>query len=142
MKISSRGRYAIDLMVDLALYDKGEPISVKDIAARQQISSKYLEQIVSMLQKAGMLSSIRGSQGGYRLKKKPEDYSIGSILRVTEGDLAPVTCVEEGEACCTHKEMCSTVRIWQQLNSAINDVVDNISLADVVEWNNNSSAQL
>ena len=141
MKISSRGRYAIDLMVDLALYDKGEPISVKDIAARQQISSKYLEQIVSMLQKAGMLSSIRGSQGGYRLKKKPEDYSIGSILRVTEGDLAPVTCVEEGEACCTHKEMCSTVRIWQQLNSAINDVVDNISLADVVEWNNNSSAQ-
>ena len=95
-----------------------------------------------MLQKAGMLSSIRGSQGGYRLKKKPEDYSIGSILRVTEGDLAPVTCVEEGEACCTHKEMCSTVRIWQQLNSAINDVVDNISLADVVEWNNNSSAQL
>ena len=142
MKISSRGRYAIDLMVDLALYDKGEPISVKDIAARQQISSKYLEQIVSMLQKAGMLSSIRGSQGGYRLKKKPEDYSIGSILRVTEGDLAPVTCVEEGEACCTHKEMCSTIRIWQQLNSAINDVVDNISLADVVEWNNNSSAQL
>lgn len=142
MKISSRGRYAIDLMVDLALYDKGEPISVKDIAARQQISSKYLEQIVSMLQKAGMLSSIRGSQGGYRLKKKPEEYSIGSILRVTEGDLAPVTCVEEGEACCNHKEMCSTIRIWQQLNSAINDVVDNISLADVVEWNNNSSAQL
>ena len=136
MKISSRGRYALDLMVDLALYDKGEPISVKDIAERQQISGKYLEQIVSMLQKAGMVSSIRGAQGGYRLKKKPKEYSIGAILRVTEGDLAPVTCVEEGEIGCTHKATCSTIRIWQQLNSAINEVVESISLADLVEWNN------
>lgn len=123
MKISSRGRYAIDLMVDLALYDKGEPISVKDIARRQQISGKYLEQIVSMLQKAGMVSSIRGAQGGYRLKRKPEEYSIGSILRVTEGDLAPVACVEEGETGCANRSTCSTIRIWQKLNSAINDVV-------------------
>ena len=136
MKISSRGRYAIDLMVDLALYDKGEPISVKDIARRQQISGKYLEQIVSMLQKAGMVSSIRGAQGGYRLKKKPEEYSIGSILRVTEGDLAPVACVEEGETGCANRSTCSTIKIWQKLNSAINEVVDNISLADLVEWNN------
>jgi Rrf2 family protein len=135
MKISSRGRYAIDLMVDLALYDKGEPISVKDIARRQQISGKYLEQIVSMLQKAGMVSSIRGAQGGYRLKRKPEEYSIGSILRVTEGDLAPVACVEEGETGCANRSTCSTIKIWQKLNSAINDVVDNISLADLVEWN-------
>ena len=135
MKISSRGRYAIDLMVDLALYDKGEPISVKDIARRQQISGKYLEQIVSMLQKAGMVNSIRGAQGGYRLKKKPEEYSIGAILRVTEGDLAPVACVEEGEIGCVNRSTCSTIRIWEQLNSAINEVVDNISLADLVEWN-------
>lgn len=135
MKISSRGRYAIDLMVDLALYDKGEPISVKDIARREQISTKYLEQIVSMLQKAGMVISIRGAQGGYRLKKKPEEYSVGAILRVTEGDLAPVACVEEGETGCAHRSTCSTIKIWQKLNTAINEVVDNISLADLVEWN-------
>ncbi|MBQ8327982.1 MAG: Rrf2 family transcriptional regulator [Lachnospiraceae bacterium] len=135
MKISSRGRYAIDLMVDLALYDKGEPISVKDIARRQQISGKYLEQIVSMLQKAGMVNSIRGAQGGYRLKRKPEEYSIGSILRVTEGDLAPVACIEEGENGCANRSTCSTIKIWHKLNSAINEVVDNISLADLVEWN-------
>lgn len=134
MKISSRGRYAIDLMVDLALYDQDAPISVNDIAQRQQISGKYLEHIVSMLQRAGMVSSIRGAQGGYRLKKKPEEYSVGSILRVTEGDLAPVACLEHGEANCTRKGNCSTIRVWQQLNCAINEVVDNISLADLVAW--------
>lgn len=135
MKISTRGRYAVDLMVDLAMYDKGEPISVKDIARRQQIFNKYLEQIISMLQKAGMVSSIRGAQGGYRLKKKPEEYSVGAILRVTEGELAPVSCVEEGGAGCVNKTSCSTVKIWKKLNVAINEVVDNISLADLVEWN-------
>lgn len=134
MKISTRGRYAIDLMVHLALYDNGEPISVKDIAEREQISGKYLEQIISMLHKAGFVKSIRGAQGGYRLKKKPEEYSVGAILRVTEGDLAPVSCVEEDSGC-AHKATCSTVKIWQQLNEAINGVVDNISLADLVEWN-------
>lgn len=135
MKISSRGRYAIDLMVDLALYDEGEPISVKDIAERRHISSKYLEQIVSMLQKAGFVKSIRGAQGGYRLKRKPAEYSVGSILRVTEGDLAPVSCVEEGQAGCDNKTTCRTVKIWQELYHAINAVVDNITLADLVEWN-------
>lgn len=134
MKISTRGRYAIDLMVDLALYDNGEPISVKDIAEREQISSKYLEQIISMLNRAGFVKSIRGAQGGYRLKRKPEEYSVGAILRVTEGDLAPVSCIEENSEC-ANKSTCSTVKIWQQLNDAINEVVDNISLADLVEWN-------
>lgn len=135
MKISSRGRYAIDLMVDLAIYDNGEPISVKDIAKREQISYKYLEQIISMLQKAGMVNSIRGSQGGYMLKKSPKEYSVGSILRVTEGDLAPVSCLDECESSCINKGRCSTVKVWKKLNSAINEVVDNISLADLVEWN-------
>ena len=135
MKISSRGRYAIDLMVDLAIYDKGEPISVKDIAKREQISTKYLEQIVAMLHKAGMVSSIRGAQGGYRLRKKPEEYTVGSILRVTEGDLAPVSCVQEGASDCVHWNDCSTIKIWQKLNAAINEVVDSISLADLVRWN-------
>lgn len=135
MKISARGRYAIELMVHLALYDTGEPISVKDIAAREQISIKYLEQIVSLLHKAGFVKSIRGAQGGYRLKRNPEEYSVGSILRVTEGDLAPVACVEEGNTDCAHKATCSTIKIWQELNSAINGVVDNITLADLIEWN-------
>lgn len=134
MKISTRGRYAIDLMVDLALHEEGTPVSVKDIAERKQISGKYLEQIISMLNKAGFVTSIRGAQGGYLLKRKPEEYSVGDILRVTEGDLAPVSCVEE-ESGCVHKSTCSTVRIWQKLNDAINEVVDNISLADLVEWN-------
>ncbi len=135
MKISSKGRYAIDVMVDLALHDKGEPISVKDIAKRKQISNKYLEQIISMLQKAGLVHSIRGAQGGYRLRKRPEEYSVGAILRATEGDLSPVSCVEEGNSDCAHKATCSTIKIWQELNKAINDVVDNITLADLVEWN-------
>lgn len=135
MKISTRGRYAIDLMVHLALYDKGEPISVKDIAKREQISNKYLEQIVSLLQKAGFVKSIRGAQGGYRLNRKPEEYSVGAILRVTEGDLAPVACVEYGNNDCANKTTCSTIKIWKELNAAINGVVDNISLADLVEWN-------
>lgn len=136
MKISTRGRYAIDVMVDLAMYDSGGPVSVKDIAKRKQISNKYLEQIISMLQKAGLVKSIRGSQGGYQLKRKPEEYSVGAILRVTEGDLAPVSCIEEGDSGCARKSTCSTIKIWQQLNDAINGVVDNISLADLVEWNN------
>lgn len=134
MKISTRGRYAIDLMVDLALYDNGEPISIKDIAERAQISLKYLEKIVSLLQRAGFVKSVRGAQGGYRLTRKPEEYSVGAILRVTEGELAPVACVEEDSGC-AHKSTCSTVKIWQKLNVVINEVVDNISLADLVEWN-------
>lgn len=135
MRISAKGRYAIELMVDLALYDNGEPISAKDIAKREQISTKYLEQVISMLQKAGLVKSIRGAQGGYRLKRKPEEYSIGSILRVTEGDLAPVNCIEEGDTDCARKATCSTINFWQKLNDAINGVVDNTTLADLVEWN-------
>lgn len=135
MRISARGRYAVDIMVELALCDKGQPVSVKDIASRKQISSKFLEQIISALQKAGLVRSIRGSQGGYRLKKKPEEYTVGSILRVTEGDLAPISCVEEGNEDCIHKSTCRTVKLWKDLNEAINGVVDNVSLADLVEWN-------
>lgn len=134
MKISTRGRYAIDLMVELALYGKEQPISVKDIAERKQISGKYLEQIIALLNKAGFVKSIRGAQGGYQLRRKPEEYSVGDILRVTEGDLAPVACIEEG-AGCVNRATCSTVKIWHKLNEAINEVVDNITLADLVEWN-------
>ena len=90
MKISTKGRYALRLMLDIAAHDSGEPVRIKDIASRQEISAKYLEQIVAILSKAGYVKSIRGPQGGYRLTRKPEEYSLGDILRLTEGSLAPV----------------------------------------------------
>ena len=95
MKVSTKGRYALRMMLDLALNQTGEPVSLKDIAKRQEISDKYLEQIISVLNKAGYVKSVRGPQGGYQLTKKPEEYTVGMILRLTEGSLAPVACVEE-----------------------------------------------
>lgn len=134
MKISTKGRYALRLMLDLAIYNTGVPISLKDVAKRQQISEKYLEQIISLLNKAGFVRSVRGPQGGYMLTKEPREYTVGKILRLTEGDLAPVRCVEAGGIECERREGCVTVRIWEQLNEAINGVVDHITLADMVEW--------
>jgi len=127
MKVSTRGRYALRLMLDLALNNTGEPVRLKDVAKRQEISEKYLEQIISILNKAGFVKSVRGPAGGYSLKRKPEEYTVGMILRLTEGSLAPVDCVEDGADCVT-------VMLWKKLNDAINSVVDNITLADLVEW--------
>ena len=121
MKISTKGRYALRLMIDLAIHNTGEPISLKDVARRQEISDKYLEQIISILNKAGYVKSIRGAQGGYMLKKDPKDYTVGMILRVTEGSLAPVECVEEGMAECERMNECATVLIWQKINEAVNN---------------------
>lgn len=136
MKVSTRGRYALRLMLELAVYNTGAPISIRDIAQRQHISEKYLEQIISALNKAGFVRSIRGPQGGYLLNRKPEEYTVGMILRLTEGDLAPVACVSEEGINCEQKECCVTMRVWQELNDAINGVVDRITLADLVEWHN------
>lgn len=141
MKISTKGRYALRLMIDLAIHNTGEPISLKDVARRQEISDKYLEQIISILNKAGYVKSIRGAQGGYMLKKAPKDYTVGMILRVTEGSLAPVDCVEEGMAECERMNECATVLIWQKINEAVNNVVDNITLEDLVEWQMQKSDQ-
>ena len=126
MKISTKGRYALRLMLDLAVNNTGEPISLKDIARRQEISDKYLEQIISVLNKAKYVKSIRGAQGGYILTKKPEEYTIGMILRLTEGSLAPVACVEE-ENTCEKIHDCATILVWQKMNEAINDVVDHMT---------------
>lgn len=134
MKISTKGRYALRLMLDLALHDTGEPIRIKEISIRQDISDKYLEQIVSVLNKAGMVKSIRGPQGGYRLARAPEQYTVGSILRLTEGSLAPVSCLEDEPNECPRQEQCATLLLWQKLNDAISSVVDTITLADLVEW--------
>lgn len=134
MKISTKGRYALRLMMDLAMNNTGEPVRIKDIAARQEISDKYLEQIISTLNKAGYVKSIRGPQGGYRLTKAPEQYTVGMILRLTEGSLAPVSCLEDEVNTCPRQDGCATLRLWQMLDTAISNIVDKVTLADIVEW--------
>lgn len=141
MKISTKGRYALRLMLDLATYHTGGPVSLKDVARRQEISDKYLEQIISVLNKAGYVKSVRGAQGGYLLKKDPSEYTVGMILRLTEGDLAPVSCVGNSKEECERKAGCVTIRIWQQINDAVNNVVDNITLADMLTWQEELSDQ-
>lgn len=134
MKISTKGRYALRMMLDLAINNTGEPVRIKDIAARQDISDKYLEQIIAILNRAGYVKSIRGPQGGYRLMKKPEQYTVGMILRLTEGSLAPVACLDDEENTCERQASCATLQLWEMLNDAINGVVDKVTLADLVEW--------
>ncbi len=120
-------------MLDLALNNTGEYIKIKNIAERQEISEKYLEQIVTAFSKSGYVKSVRGAQGGYKLAKSPKDYTVGMILRLTEGSLSPVACVEDETECCRTDD-CVTVEVWKRLNTAINNVVDNITLADLVDW--------
>lgn len=134
MKISTKGRYALRLMLDLAINNSGTPVRLKDVARRQEISEKYLEQIISILNKAGYVRSIRGAQGGYVLAREPEKYTVGDILRLTEGSLSPVACLDPGAEDCDRASYCVTVRVWKMLDKAISDVVDNITLADLVEW--------
>jgi len=134
MKISTKGRYALRLMLDMAIYGNGDLVRIKDISARQEISDKYLEQIVSSLNKAGFVKSIRGPQGGYRLTREPEQYTVGMILRLTEGSLAPVACLEDEINECGRQENCATLQVWKKLDDAIKGVVDHITLADLVEW--------
>lgn len=134
MKISTKGRYALRLMLDLALNNTGAAVSLKDIAKRQSISDKYLEQIISILNKAGYVRSVRGAQGGYMLRKEPEEYTVGMILRLTEGTLAPVGCVGDEAEECEREDLCVTYIVWKKINDAINGVVDNITLQDLVDW--------
>ena len=133
MKISTKGRYALRFMIDLALNNTAENFSTKAIPARQNISTKYLEQIISLLNRAGYVKSERGSNGGYKLTKKPEEYTVGMILRLTEGSLAITTCTEDEQNQCERYGTCPTVHLWEKLNNAISNVVDNITIADLAE---------
>lgn len=135
MKISTKGRYALRLMTDLAIQGQGGqvPVSLKDIAARQGVSDKYLEQIIALLNKAGYVKSIRGPQGGYLLTETPSFYTAGMILRLTEGSLTPVACAEE-ERICEREGGCGTMELWKRLDDAIKEVVDGVTLAMLVEW--------
>lgn len=133
MRISTKGRYALRLMLDLALAEN-QVVRLKDAAARQGISLKYLEQIISVLQKCGYVKSMRGPGGGYMLAKMPEQYTVGMILRQIEGSLAPVACLDGEENDCLRQESCVTLRLWKMLYEAINGVVDQVTLADLVAW--------
>ena len=139
MKISTKGRYALRLMLDLSLHNTGEYITIKSIAARQEISDKYLEQIITHLSKAGYVKSVRGAQGGYRLARAPEEYTVGMILRLIEGSLSPVACLDDEPNECSRSSLCATLDVWVKLNEAINNVVDNITLADLVDKQNSLS---
>lgn len=132
MKISTKGRYALRLMLDLALHNTGEYISIKSIAKRQDISEKYLEQIIPQLVRAGYVKSARGAGGGYMLKQPPAFYTAGMILRLTEGSLAPVACVEDLSQC-PRGELCAVADVYQKIYEAVNNVVDNITLEDLVK---------
>ena len=131
MKISTRGRYALRFMIDLAQHNNGEYTALKEVSQRQDISIKYLEQITSLLSKFGLLTSVRGPQGGYKLSKPAKDYKIGEILRITEGSLAPVACLDTAENTCERKTNCYTLSLWKGLNKVINDYLDGISLEDL-----------
>lgn len=133
MRISTKGRYAVRVMLDLALNNNGECIKVKEIAGRQGISEKYLEQIIAILNKAGYVKSVRGAQGGYRLAKEAGEYTIGMILRLTEGTLAPVSCLDNEAEDCERCDTCETLEVWREVYDAVNHVVDGITIADLVE---------
>ena len=134
MMISTKGRYALRVMLDLAGHRESGYIPLAEIAARQKISEKYLESILSVLSKAGMLDALRGKGGGYMLTKKPEEYTVGMILRLTEGSLSPVDCLEEGAPVCKRVDSCTTILLWRKLDDAIRGVVDHVTLQDLVDW--------
>ena len=132
MMISTKGRYALRVMVDLAEHQSEGYIPLKEIAQRQEISEKYLENILKVLVKARFLTGLRGKGGGYRLSRPPESYTVGSILRLTEGSLAPVACLEAGAAACPRTAVCRTLPMWQKLDALIEAFFDGITLADLM----------
>lgn len=132
MKISTKGRYAIRFMLDIAEHAKDGNVSLKDVSARQNISLKYLEQIVNSLAKAGYVRSQRGAQGGYKLMRAPGEYTIGDILRITEGSMAPIDCLEDEVNQCPRAEQCPTIKMWKGLYKVINDYLDSVTVADLM----------
>lgn len=135
MLISSKGRYAIRVMLDLAEHSDGELIPLKDIAARQEISQKYLESIMTLLSKNGMVEAMHGKGGGYSLNKPASEYKIGDILRLTEGTLAPVSCMQEEAKHCERAAQCKTLPLWTGLDQVIREYLDSVSIGDILEAN-------
>ncbi len=133
MKISTKGRYALRMLLDLAEHKNDGFIALKDIAARQGISKKYLEQIIPILNRSDVLNANRGYQGGYRLAKSPDKYTVGEILRLTEGSIAPVACLDHNPIECDRSDDCLTLPLWQGLNKVINDYLDSVTLQDILD---------
>ena len=133
MKISTKGRYALRMMVDIAEHQKDGYVTLKDVALRQDISKKYLEQIALHISQAGMLRAVRGYQGGYMLARPASEYTVHSILQVVEGSMVPVPCLQQAENACPRREACRTLPLWQGLEKLIRDYLSGITLEDVVE---------
>lgn len=132
MMISTKGRYALRVMIDLAEHQADAYIPLKEIAARQEISEKYLENILKTLVRENLLTGLRGKGGGYRLTRAPEAYTVGDILRLTEEGLAPVACLEQGNVPCSRMASCRTLPMWKKLDDLINEFFDGITLADLL----------
>lgn len=133
MKLSTRGEYGLRAMFDLAQHYGEGPIPIKSVAERQDISEHYLEQLIAALRKAGLVKSVRGAQGGYTLSREPEEITVGDIIRVLEGPIAPVDCLNAGEGeSCERAETCVTKGIWEKVRDSISDVLDSFTLADMV----------
>ncbi len=132
MLISAKGRYALRSMLDLSINGTEGNVKLKDIAERQDIPIKYLEQIISVLNKAGYVKGERGPNGGYRLSNPPEDYTVGMIIKLIEGDTVPVSCLTEGE--CKRSDKCVSMILWKKLNDAVNSVLEGTTLADMMDW--------
>ncbi len=133
MMISTKGRYALRVMIDIATNSAGEYVTLKDISARQAVSTKYLEQVISMLSRAGLVSGLRGTGGGYKLKKPASEYKAGDILRAAEGSLAPIACLQDEPNQCTRSDKCTTLPFWQGYYKVISEYVDSITLQDLVD---------
>ena len=135
MMISTKGRYALHIMLDLSQHNDEGYISLTKISERQEISVKYLEAIVAMLNRAGMVESLRGKEGGYKLTKRPEEYTVGSIVKLTEGSIAPVSCLEDKPNSCVHAYHCLTLPMWVKLEGIVEEYLEGITLKDLIENN-------
>ncbi len=133
MIVSTRGRYALRVMVDLAENGVNERIPLKEIAERQNISQKYIEAIMTLLSKNSFVDAVHGKGGGYRLNRKPDEYKVGEILRLTEGTLAPVACLEKNAEPCPRKDECRTIPMWTKLDGLIENYLDTVTLADLMK---------
>lgn len=133
MIVSTKGRYALRVMVCLALRGDGDYIPLKEIAEEEGISQKYLEAIMTTLSKAGFVDAVHGKGGGYRLNRKPADYTIGSILKLTEGGLATVSCTTQGPSACARSSCCKTLPMWEKLDKMVDDFFESITLQDILK---------
>ena len=133
MKLSTKGRYGLRALIDLAMYGEEEAVSIQSISARQQISDSYLEQLVRKLKRAGLVNSVRGAQGGYILAKPAEEISVGDVLRALEGSIEAVSCGKEHNANCLGEDLCVARYVWQKVNKSIQETVDSITISQLVE---------